>query len=70
MSLTKTVSEREILEKFKNGNVIESREERYVLERHANILGIHFGFNYKTRQGDASLSEQGRFLLRQGYLLN
>lgn len=67
MDLTKRVSDREILKRFKRGNFVNNEEEARVLERYASTGMVTFGFNYKEKKADARLTEQGKWLLSQMY---
>jgi hypothetical protein len=53
------------LMKFKNGKAIESEEEYKILERYASTGMVRFGFSYKKTQGEASLTEQGKWFVKQ-----
>lgn len=64
MNLIEEVSDKKILSRFKIGNVIRSEEERKVLMRYADWLCLGL-FDYKTRQARASLTDYGRYQLRQ-----
>ena len=55
----------EVLKKFKEGAAINSEEELRVLDRYASTGMVRFGFDYKTRQPTASLTNQGRWFLKQ-----
>ena len=61
------MSDREVLKRFRRGNFIRDENEVRVLERYASTWMVSFGFNYKTKQAEASLTSQGRWLVRQMY---
>lgn len=56
---------KKILNKFRNGALIETEEEMKILERYASTGMVHFGFNTKKGMGDASLTKQGKWFVKQ-----
>jgi hypothetical protein len=56
---------KDILNRFKNGHAIESEEEMAVLDRYASTGMVRYGFNYKTREAEASLTDQGKWFVKQ-----
>ncbi len=57
---------RDILKKFEKGNYIESMEELKILQRYASTGMVRLGlFNYLKGKAEASLTEQGRWFVRQ-----
>lgn len=56
---------KKILSKFRNGAAIESQDELRVLDRYASTGMVRFGFNYKRRVPEASLTDQGKWFLKQ-----
>lgn len=54
-----------VLKKFKNGGIVESREEEQILNRYASTgMIFHLGFS-ATGKPRAKLSDQGRWFLKQ-----
>ncbi len=60
-----TKNVKEILLKFKKGSAIKSQEELAVLDRYASTGMVRYGFNYKTKKAEASLTDQGKWFVKQ-----
>ena len=56
-------SDREILEKFEKGAVIESDEEMEVLEKWATAGLVKFGADLVEQKAEAMLTKRGKWLL-------
>lgn len=54
-----------VLKKFKNGSTIDTQEEMNVLDRYFSTGMVHFGFDYKLRKATASLTDQGKWFIKQ-----
>ncbi|MCK5616585.1 hypothetical protein KAR91_82760 [Candidatus Pacearchaeota archaeon] len=55
--------EKEILKKFRCGNVIANEKELGVLKDYASIGMVQMGFDGFNRKPEAALTKQGRWLL-------
>lgn len=56
---------KDTLLKFKKGCAITSKEELAILDRYASTGMVRYGFNYKTKQAEAALTEQGKWFVKQ-----
>ena len=57
---------RSVLKKYKKGHSIDSEDDLKVLERYASTGMVRLsGFNYKTKKGEAVLTDQGKWFLKQ-----
>ena len=56
---------KKILLKFYKGAFIDTEEEREILDRYASTGMVRFGFSYTKRRDEASLTEQGKWFVKQ-----
>lgn len=53
-----------VLKKFKKPAIIETDHEREVLRRYATTGMVSFGYNSRTMNSEAVLTEQGKWFVK------
>lgn len=59
------VNVKEILKKYKGGHVIDCEADVPILKEYASTGMISFGLSCKSKQAEAILTPQGKWLLKQ-----
>ncbi len=56
---------KQVLSRYAKPNFIEDEKDLDILKRYHSTGMVRYGFNYKLKKAEATLTRQGRWLLKQ-----